>query len=104
MSQPETRIRESSRIHEADQFDSPKLFKVLLHNDHYTTMDFVVEILCKIFHKAPTEAVQIMMRVHHGGVGIAGVYPAQVAEAKALAVHDYAQARGFPLKCSVEPE
>jgi ATP-dependent Clp protease adaptor protein ClpS len=82
----------------------PPLYKVLLHNDHYTTMDFVVYVLTSIFRKHTEEAVRIMLHVHKRGVGMAGVYPAEVAETKINAVHELAQENGFPLKCSMEPE
>ena len=84
--------------------ERPKLFKVLLHNDHYTTMEFVVEVLQYIFHKSASEAVTIMLAVHQQGVGVAGVYPAAIAETKINAVHALAEKEGFPLKCSMEPE
>ena len=82
----------------------PLLYKVLLHNDHYTTMEFVVEILESIFRKPGAEAVQIMLNVHENGVGIAGVYTATVAETKVAYVESNARDKGFPLKCTMEPE
>ncbi|MCC8194443.1 MAG: ATP-dependent Clp protease adaptor ClpS [Deltaproteobacteria bacterium] len=80
----------------------PRHFRVLLHNDDYTTMDFVVEILCTIFHKTQDEAVKIMLAVHEKGRGDCGVYPAEVAETKVSVVHGRARAAGFPLRCSLE--
>lgn len=82
----------------------PRLWKVLLHNDDYTTRDFVVEILQRIFHKSETEAVTIMLHVHQKGVGVAGVYPYDVAETKVEAVRRLARQREFPLLCTMEPE
>jgi ATP-dependent Clp protease adaptor protein ClpS len=82
----------------------PPMYKVILHNDDYTTMEFVVEILTGIFRKSADEAVGIMLNVHHQGYGLAGVYSKQVAETKIAAVHDRAQSSGFPLRCSMEPE
>lgn len=82
----------------------PKLFKVLLHNDHYTTMEFVVDVLMTIFGKSEHEAVEIMLNVHRAGVGVAGVYPFAVAETKIAKVHRMAKDEGFPLRCSMEPE
>jgi ATP-dependent Clp protease adaptor protein ClpS len=82
--------------------DEPRLFKVLLHNDNYTTMDFVVQVLEMIFHKSPAEATQIMMSVHQKGVGVCGVYPFDVAETKVAQVHVLAKQNEFPLKSSME--
>ena len=80
----------------------PTLFKVLLHNDDYTTMHFVVEILESVFHKSPAEAYRIMMHVHVNGRGIAGIYPWEVAETKADTVITTAREAGFPLKAVTE--
>lgn len=80
----------------------PKLYKVILLNDDYTTMDFVVAVLESIFQKSPAEAVQIMLQVHNKGQGLCGIYPKQVAEAKVSQVHQRAQSEGFPLRCSME--
>jgi ATP-dependent Clp protease adaptor protein ClpS len=82
----------------------PELFKVLLLNDDYTTMDFVVDVLESVFNKAPAEAYRIMMAVHHQGQGLCGVYPFEVAETKVAAVLDLARNNGFPLRASMEPE
>lgn len=80
----------------------PRLFKVLLLNDDYTTMNFVVAILETVFRKSPAEAVRVMLAVHNRGQGVCGVYPKQIAEAKLLAVHERAQAEGFPLRCVMD--
>ena len=82
----------------------PKMYKVILLNDDYTTMDFVVAILETIFRKTPAEAVQIMLSVHHRGQGVCGVYPKQIAEAKIVQVHERARAEGFPLRAGLEEE
>src|ERR1700750_1420151 len=82
----------------------PELFKVLLLNDDYTTMDFVVEVLETIFNKAPAEAYRIMMAVHTQGLGLCGVYPFEVAETKVGAVAELARSQGFPLRATMEPE
>ena len=82
----------------------PELFKVLLLNDDYTTMDFVVEILETVFNKAPAEAYRIMMAVHTQGQGLCGVYPFEVAETKVATVVDLARGSGFPLRAAMEPE
>ena len=80
----------------------PPLFKVLMHNDDYTTMEFVVEVLQSVFHKGPTEADRIMLHVHFNGVGVCGVYPFEVAEMKVARVHAVARHRGYPLRCSLD--
>ena len=82
----------------------PELYKVLLLNDDYTTMDFVVDVLEEVFHKQPAEAHRIMMMVHTQGKGLCGVYPFEVAETKVAAVIERARANGFPLLASMEPE
>jgi len=82
----------------------PELFKVLLLNDDYTTMDFVVEILETVFHKQPAEAFRIMMLVHTQGKGLCGLYPHEVAETKVETVVERAREHGFPLRAAMEPE
>lgn len=80
----------------------PKMYRVILHNDHYTTMDFVVEILIVVFHKAAAEATKIMLDVHKKGAGICGVYTYDIASTKVSLVHNMAKRREYPLKCSLE--
>lgn len=82
----------------------PRLYKVLLHNDDYTTRDFVVFVLHTVFHRAEPEAVQIMLHVHYNGVGIAGVYTREVAETKIQTVERLAREQEYPLRLSMEPE
>ena len=82
----------------------PPLFKVYLHNDDYTTQQFVVYILESIFHHPREMAYQIMMAVHTRGIGVAGLFTFEVAEAKVHQVHELARAKDFPLQCSIEPE
>ena len=82
----------------------PRLWRVLLHNDDYTTQDFVVWILETIFHKDRTEAFTIMMSVHRSGQGLAGVYTHDVAETKTRAARDLAEEHEFPLLVTMEPE
>jgi ATP-dependent Clp protease adaptor protein ClpS len=84
--------------------EKPKLYKVVLHNDDYTTMEFVLMVLESIFNKSPSEAYRIMMHVHTRGRGIAGVYTFEVAETKASLVQDRAKEAGHPLRCSIEEE
>ena len=82
----------------------PELYRVLLLNDDYTTMEFVVEILESVFHKQPAEAFRIMMAVHTQGKGLCGVYPHEVAETKVDTVMERAREQGFPLRAAMEPE
>src|SRR5918911_4811670 len=82
----------------------PPLYKVLLHNDDYTTMEFVVYVLQSVFHHPSTKATQIMLHVHRRGIGVAGVYTYEIAETKVNQVHELAKKYEFPLKCSMEEE
>ncbi len=82
----------------------PRMFRVLLHNDDYTTMEFVVYVLETIFNKGPAEAHLIMMHVHVRGRGVCGRYTHEVAETKVAAVHGLARDNGFPLRASLEEE
>jgi ATP-dependent Clp protease adaptor protein ClpS len=84
--------------------DVPRLYKVILLNDDYTTMEFVVEILETLFQKAPAEAFRIMMMVHTQGRGLCGVYPHEIAETKVETVIERARENGFPLRAALEPE
>jgi len=86
-----------------DKFKEPEEFKVILLNDHYTTMEFVVEILIVIFHKNGEDANRIMLDVHRKGRGVVGVYPWDIAATKLEQVHAAAKANEFPLRCIVEP-
>ncbi len=79
-------------------------YKVLLHNDNYTTMEFVVLVLMKFFHRTETEATHIMLSVHHKGQGVAGVYTKDVAETKVDQVQSYSKENGMPLRLTAEPE
>ena len=87
-----------------ERLKAPPLYKVLLHNDDYTTMEFVVFILMSIFHRGETDAVQIMLHVHKNGVGVAGVYPYEIAETRAARVEALARTHEYPLRCSVEQD
>ena len=80
----------------------PKLYAVVLHNDNYTTMDFVITVLMKVFRKSGEEAAAIMMEVHNNGEGTAGVYPFDIAVTKKLLAERMAETENFPLKISVQ--
>jgi ATP-dependent Clp protease adaptor protein ClpS len=84
------------------QTQEPEMFRVVLLNDDYTTMDFVVQILEEVFHKTPAEAYRIMMLVHTQGRGVAGLYPFEVAETKVATVVDLGRSAGFPLQATME--
>ena len=86
------------------KLQKPPRYKVLLHNDDYTTREFVVEVLKVVFHRPEPEAVQIMLHVHNSGVGVAGVYTLEVAEMKVRTVETLARQREYPLMLSIEPE
>ena len=81
----------------------PPRYAVILHNDDYTTMEFVIEVLTQVFRKTEEQALQIMLEVHQKGRGIAGIYSREIAETKVFQVESRAQERQYPLKCSFEP-
>jgi ATP-dependent Clp protease adaptor protein ClpS len=83
---------------------TPRRYKVIFHNDDYTTMEFVIEVLKRFFHKTDTESVHIMLTVHKTGAAVAGVYTRDVAETKSTQVMDYARENGMPLLLTTEPE
>ena len=80
----------------------PRLYKVLLHNDDYTSMEFVIAILETVFHKSANDATKIMLNVHNEGLGIAGIYTREICETKISVVHQLAKKNEFPLRCSME--
>jgi ATP-dependent Clp protease adaptor protein ClpS len=82
----------------------PRRYQVLMHNDDFTTMEFVISVLMKIFHKSYQEAQGIMTQVHKKGAGICGIYTKEVAEMKVVQVHRFARQNKYPLKCSTIPE
>jgi ATP-dependent Clp protease adaptor protein ClpS len=97
--------REGDLATERDRkVEKVRRYKVIFHNDDYTTQEFVVAVLIKFFHKSETEATHIMLSVHHRGQGIAGLYTKDVAESKVAQVHDYAREQGMPLRLTAEPE
>ena len=89
-------------IESQNETRQPPLFKVLMHNDDYTTMEFVVESLQAVFRKPPTEANRIMLHIHFKGVGLCGIFPYEVAETKVARVHAMARAQGYPLRCTLD--
>ena len=100
----ERKGQEHVEVEERRKASVPKRFKVLLFNDDYTTMEFVVEVLEAVFRKSPAEAVQLMLKVHKEGQATAGVYPRDVAETKVLEVHEIARSAGYPLRSGMEEE
>jgi ATP-dependent Clp protease adaptor protein ClpS len=98
----ETQFGESPGVDSEPRLEEPRMFRVILHNDHYTTMDFVVEVLMKVFHKTAAEAIKIMLDVHRKGAGVCGVYTYDIAATKVAQVHHMAKKDEFPLKCSYE--
>src|SRR5579862_1155083 len=98
MSQPDSVVKERVDV----QKQEPTLYKVVLLNDDYTTMEFVVHVLESIFQKSPAEAFRIMMQVHASGSGVAGVYPWEVAETKVETLTSMARQAEFPLRAAIE--
>lgn len=97
--------REGEVLTESEtRLEKPKMYKVLLHNDDFTTMEFVVFVLEHVFAKSLAEAFVIMFKVHNEGVGIAGIYPYEIANMKAQKAINLARAREYPFLCTVEEE
>lgn len=95
--------REDGVVTESERkLKPPPLYNVLLHNDDYTTMEFVVQVLQSVFHRSPTEATQIMLHIHKRGLGVAGVYTHEVAETKVAIVEAMARHHEYPLRCTME--
>lgn len=104
MDELEFGLDESLDTKKRQEVKSPPMYNVFLLNDDYTTMDFVVQVLEKIFRKPMVEATQIMLHVHNHGRGLAGVYTHEIAETKINTVHKLSQEKGYPLKCTMEKE
>ena len=102
MSQYLPQTGETSDVRTERDTKEPPLFKVLLHNDDYTTMEFVVHVLMSVFHKPVEEATRIMLNVHKKGIGVCGLFTFEVAETKVAIVTRLARENGHPLKCSME--
>lgn len=98
----ETRRDGNVRVKERPKVDKPKMYKVLLHNDHYTTMEFVVWILMGTFRRSEAESTRIMLAIHKSGLGVAGVYTKEVAETKVKQVAELARKNDYPLQCTFE--
>lgn len=99
---PDSRYEESAVAESAEKVDQPPLYKVLLHNDDYTTMDFVVWVLQSIFTMPEEQAVQVMLNVHVMGIGTAGIYTYEIAEMKVEKTIAAAREQEFPLLCTME--
>ena len=99
---PEPGILSEVGVKTDREIREPKMYRVILHNDDYTTMDFVIEVLISVFHKPAAEAMKIMLDVHKKGKGSCGVYTYDIAATKIALVHQLAARKEFPLKCSLE--
>ena len=97
-----SRTESSSKNMEKEKLEEPALYNVLLHNDDYTSMDFVVDILVSIFRKSGVEASKIMLSVHQTGVGVAGVFPYDIGMSKIQEVKRRAKEDNYPLLCTLE--
>src|SRR5688572_17821520 len=102
MSTPDFEQDELVLTESETRLEKPPLYKVLIHNDNFTTMEFVVFILHSVFQHSEETAVRIMLQVHTQGLGVAGIYPYEVAEMKVAKVTDLAQTNEFPLLCTME--
>lgn len=101
---PGTGTREEGGVLEQTRLEKPRMFKCVLHNDDFTTMEFVVEVLQTVFRRTKVESTRIMLMVHNQGRGTAGVYTREVAESKARQAIDKARSRNYPLLVTTEPE
>jgi len=99
----EPRVKNRPASKNTEKTKEPEEFKVILLNDHYTTMEFVVAILVGVFHKNLTDANRIMLDVHKKGKGVVGIYPWDIAATKLEQVHSIAKENDFPLRCVMEP-
>ena len=104
MSNYDPEVEESVKSETDRKVEEPPMYRVMLLNDDYTTMEFVIEVLVYVFKKSAEEATRIMLNVHRSGVGICGIYPYEVAETKVNTVETLARENQFPLKCIMERE
>ncbi|MCF6286398.1 MAG: ATP-dependent Clp protease adapter ClpS [Candidatus Hydrogenedentes bacterium] len=95
---------QGAALEDKQKIERPRRYKVMLLNDDYTTMEFVVEVLQGIFRRSEEEAMAIMLNVHKNGMGVAGVYVKSIAETKVVQVHKLAQSMEYPLRCTMERE
>jgi len=93
---------ESATAEAEEEVRQPPLYCVLLHNDDYTTMDFVVYVLLTVFHRSESDAIRLMLQVHQQGLGIAGIFTFEIAEMKASETMELARANEYPLLCTLE--
>ncbi len=100
MPKEQQQTRERSRVH----VDEPRRYKVIIYNDDFTTMEFVVQVLVQVFYKSEPEAVQLMLQVHHSDKAVVGVYSFDVAMSKMQKATLMARQAGFPLRLTCEPE
>jgi ATP-dependent Clp protease adaptor protein ClpS len=94
----------ATRTRTKEKLQCPPLYKVLLHNDDYTTMEFVVWLLQSVFHHDEASATEVMLHVHRNGIGVAGVYPYEIAETRVARVETLAREHEYPLRCTLETE
>jgi ATP-dependent Clp protease adaptor protein ClpS len=99
---PAGTFQEDAGVRQKTRLREPRLYRVILHNDNYTTMDFVVKVIVSVFHKPAAEATKIMLDVHKKGQGAVGVYTFDIATTKASQVHEMARQNEFPLRASCE--
>ena len=101
---PGRRRDSEGEVKERTRLKKPRKYKVLIHNDDYTTMEFVVYVLQVVFHHSPASASRIMLHIHKAGIGVAGLYTRDIAETRVEQVMQLAREAGHPLQCSMEPE
>jgi ATP-dependent Clp protease adaptor protein ClpS len=102
MAKTRTIYESDTGVQQKPKLQEPKLFRVMLHNDNYTTMDFVVQVIMAVFHKPAAEATKIMLDVHKKGFGVVGVYTRDIAATKVSQVHEMARQNEYPLRASFE--
>jgi ATP-dependent Clp protease adaptor protein ClpS len=100
--QQDPRAREGTDLAEKTRLQEPRRYRVVLLNDDYTTMDFVVRVIVAVFHRSASEATRIMLDVHRRGVGVVGTYPRDIAVTKVAQVHAMARENEFPLRATAE--